>query len=94
MSVRALAEHEGVAHATMSRMLSGLEDMGALTKAVDVHDRRRQLVRLTEKGKRLSEEANDRRRQMIEAVVSMLRQESVDDLTTVLSRLADRLCDT
>jgi len=92
MSVRALAAHEGVAHATMSRMLSGLENMGALTKTVDVRDRRRQLVKLTEKGKRLSEEAGDRRRQMIGAVVSMLRQESVDDLTAVLSKLADRLC--
>lgn len=87
MSIRELAEAEGVAHATMSRMVSMLEDNGAVTKSRDRHDGRRQKVELTAKGRRLEAAAQERRQQMIDQMVGMLRPETVSELIGVLEKL-------
>jgi DNA-binding MarR family transcriptional regulator len=91
MSVQELAVFEGVAHATMSRIVSALEAAGAVTKAVNPKDRRTQSVKLTEKGRRQHQAAEARRRQLIEAAVSLLKPESADDLAQVLTLMAERL---
>lgn len=87
MSIRALAEAEGVAHATMSRMISMLEEAGAVTKSRDEDDGRKQSIELTPKGRRLEAEARARRQRMVDEMVGMLRPETVDELIVVLGKL-------
>jgi DNA-binding MarR family transcriptional regulator len=90
MSVAQLAAREGVSHATMSRMLAALEDAGAVRKQADPADARRQIVRLTRKGRAIHGAAYARRQRMIDTLVAMLRPETVDDLVAVLSLMAQR----
>lgn len=87
MSIKALAEAEGVAHATMSRMVSMLEKSGAVTKTRDGQDSRKQTVALTQRGREFEKEARARRQQLIDAMVGMLRIETVDELIVVMRKL-------
>lgn len=87
MSIGDLAEAEGVAHATMSRMASMLEEAGAITKTRDKDDARKQNIELTAKGRRLEAEARARRQRVIDEMVGMLRPETVDELVVVLGKL-------
>lgn len=87
MSIRALAEAEGVAHATMSRLVSMLEEVGAITKARDADDARRQRIELTAKGRRLEADARERSQKLVDELVGMLRPETVDELVVVLGKL-------
>lgn len=90
MTVKELANSEGVAHPTMSRLLAGLEASGAVTKREDTADRRRQVVNLTGKGRRMYEAAYQRRQQLIDLLVAQLKPETVADLLAVLSAMAQR----
>jgi DNA-binding MarR family transcriptional regulator len=91
LSVRDLANAEGVAHATMSRLVASLGAARLITKVADTQDRRRQMVELTPLGKAKQEEARGRRQQMTEALVALLKPTTVEDLLGVLRGLADQL---
>jgi len=91
LSVRTLADTEGVAHATMSRLVANLEAAGLVTKTADRRDRRRQMVELTRLGRAKHEEARGRRYQLTKALVALLKPATVEDLSHVLCGLADRL---
>lgn len=47
----ALRRSLGVSRATVSRMLASLEDLGLVSRTVDMHDRRKRLVKLTTLGR-------------------------------------------
>lgn len=87
MTIRELADAEGIAHATMSRMVSMLEENGAVTKTRDKQDARKQKIELTAKGRRLEAAARERRQQLIDQMVGMLRPETVAELVGVLQKL-------
>jgi DNA-binding MarR family transcriptional regulator len=91
LSVRELAAAEGVAHATMSRIVASLNAAELVTKMSDRRDRRRQMVELTPLGRAKHQEARGRRQQMTEALVALMKPATVEDLSSALCRLADRL---
>jgi DNA-binding MarR family transcriptional regulator len=94
ISVTALADHEMVRPATMSRMVSALVDDGLVKRSGDKNDGRGVLVSTTTKGRRAYERAQELRLQRFAAALSSLTPEQLTalrDLTHALERLAGRL---
>lgn len=82
-----LAEAEQVTPATMSRVVTGLEDMALATRRADPGDRRMAWIEATAKGRRLLERGRDRR---VERLRERLEALGDEDLA-VLARASEML---
>jgi DNA-binding MarR family transcriptional regulator len=93
ISVTALADHEMVRPATMSRMVSALVDDGLVKRSGDKNDGRGVLVSTTSKGRRAYERAQELRLHRFAEALSSLAPEQLTalrDLTNALERLTGR----
>jgi len=84
VSMSQLAAAEGVRVATMSRMVSGLEELGLAKRQIDKADGRGVLVIATSKGKRAYEKAVVR---TLDQVLSIISELDADQLAAVRSLL-------
>lgn len=75
-----LAQAEGVRSATMTGIVTGLEEQGLVRRRPDKRDRRAVLVEATAAGKRMLERG---RRRRIEAVAGRLSDLADDELTAL-----------
>lgn len=86
-----LARLERVSHPTMSRVVAGLVKIGVVHKVADRADGRSRLIELTREGTELYDRVCANRVAVIEAILGELRGETVDELVTVVSRVAASL---
>jgi DNA-binding MarR family transcriptional regulator len=94
ISVTALADHERVRPATMSRMVSALEADGHVKRLDDKTDGRGVLVAVTPRGRKMFAKAQQLRLQQLCAALAALPPEQVDllqQLATTLEQLTDIL---
>lgn len=94
ISVTALAKHERVRPATMSRMISALESDGFVKRTHDKIDRRGVLVSVTPRGRKIFEHARGLRLgQLSEALASLPPDQLalMQDLATALGSLTTLL---
>lgn len=90
ISVTALAVHEMVRPATMSRMVSALADDGLVKRSEDKTDGRGVLVSTTPKGRRAYQRAQEQRLSHFAEVLDSLNEEqlaAMRSLTSALERL-------
>ena len=88
-SIAELAAAEGVAHPTMSRMVKSMLKAGLVDKRADEGDRRSWRIEATTLGSEVEREAFARRQHLIDALIVLLRPETVEDLAAALGRLAE-----
>lgn len=96
ISVTALADHELVRPATMSRMVSALVDDGLVKRSADKDDGRGVLVAATPKGRRTFHRAQEQRLQHLANILNSLNDEQLGtmrDLTSALEHLTTLLDD-
>jgi DNA-binding MarR family transcriptional regulator len=94
ISVTALAEHEMVRPATMSRMVTALVEDGLVKRSDDKNDGRGVLVSATPKGRRAYQRAQERRLSHFAEVLDSLSEEqlaAMRSLTSALERLTSIL---
>jgi len=90
ISVTALAQLEKVRPATISRMISSLEEEGFVKRREDAHDKRSVLISTTPKGRQMYLRANQRYlKQLNEALESLDPQQR--KLMRELASLLDQL---
>ena len=90
ISVTALAQLEKVRPATISRMISSLEEGGFVKRREDAHDKRSVLISTTSKGRQMYLRANQRYlKQLNEALQSLDPQQRklMRDLASLLDQL-------
>ena len=90
ISVTALAELEKVRPATISRMISSLEDDGFVKRREDAKDKRSVLVSTTPKGRKMYVRANQRYLKLLNEALETLEPEQLElmrDLATLLDKL-------
>lgn len=96
LSVSALADHEKVRPATMSRMVSALEGDGYVERISDENDGRGVLVALTADGRKAFSSARRQRLARFSVALNSLsidQLESMDKLANVLESLTQLLED-
>ena len=94
ISVTALADHERVRPATMSRMVSALEAEGHVKRLDDKSDGRGVLVAVTPRGRKMFAKAQQLRLQQLRAALDALPPEQIEllqPLATTLKRLTEIL---
>jgi MarR family transcriptional regulator, organic hydroperoxide resistance regulator len=86
-----LAENIGAKLPSMTMMIDNLADEGLVERARDEQDRRKVIVRLTDKGQRVREEFLQQRKQIAEQLFARLSREDEQELMSALSRVCDIL---
>jgi DNA-binding MarR family transcriptional regulator len=86
-----LAEHAGLDQSTVSRHLKELENAGYLQRLPDPQDKRATVLEITDSGKALVTATIGQKVLLLESAVSNWSSRDVEDLTTLLRRLADEL---
>lgn len=86
ISMSQLAEIEGVRVATMSRMVSGLEELGLAKRQPDEKDARGVLVVATAKGKRAYERSVVRAMEQVLTLISNLEPDQLSAVRSLLKR--------
>lgn len=86
-----LADLAGVTRATMTGLLDGMARDGLLTRAHDLHDRRKIVVRLTPKGTSLAAELGETHRRWIGSIGAGLTADERAVLSGLLGRLRANL---
>ena len=81
-----LADVFGFKPASISTMISTLEDKGLLTRTIHPLDRRAWQLALTPKGQEISQEIIDFRTKRIERLLENLTQEEKESLTSLLDK--------
>lgn len=90
-SLSALADAEQVTAATMSKLVSDLEDAGLLEKRVDANDRRGLRIDVTAKGRALFQAGRKRRLDLLRRRVAKLsasERKQLSDAAALMLRLA------
>ncbi|WP_151526699.1 MarR family winged helix-turn-helix transcriptional regulator [Serinicoccus kebangsaanensis] len=88
---RDLARVEGLDPSTMSRRLASLAERGLVERHPDPDDRRAQVLGLTEEGRALLAAERARRVTLITDTLSDWPEQDLDQLATLLGRLADSI---
>jgi DNA-binding MarR family transcriptional regulator len=93
MRLADLADHEGIARSTITRLVRQLEETGFITRDADPQDGRCAIATLSPKGEDLLRDARGRARAFLaERIAGLpdLTTEQIADVATVLERLAAR----
>jgi len=85
-----LAAQEMVSRATMHHVLNGLETDGLVRREPDRRDGRRQLVRLTRRGRAAIRKAHQARISWLEALAAGMDAEGLADAARVMDELRNR----
>jgi DNA-binding MarR family transcriptional regulator len=85
-----LARRERVAHPTMSRVVAALVRQNLVARVADARDRRSRLLALTDEGRAVYERISARRIEITAAVLSLLKPETVEDVTAAVATVAAR----
>lgn len=85
VSVVELARAERVAHPTMSRIVAGLEKLGAVERRIEVQDRRQRQLVLTATGRALYESISANRVEAINAVLARMSSGAANELAHALA---------
>lgn len=91
LSVKALAEMEGVAHPTMSRILTTLAQRELVVKLNDPADGRAQLAAITDRGYAAYREAYHWREEVLARLVARLSPRSAQELLQALEVVAQEV---
>jgi DNA-binding MarR family transcriptional regulator len=86
-----LADNIGAKLPSMTMMIDNLAEEGLVERARDDHDRRKVIVRLTDKGLRVREEFLEQRKQIAQQLFSRLSKEDEQELMGSLARVCDIL---
>lgn len=86
-----LAENIGAKLPSMTMMIDNLADEGLVERARDEQDRRKVIVRLTDKGLQVRQEFLQQRKQIAEQLFSRLSREDEQELMLSLGRVCDIL---
>lgn len=89
--VSTLARNMGLVRQSVQRIVNELAAEGLLSFAPNPHHRRAKLVRLTDRGKSLFEEASVRWRPMADALLAEFSPQEVDQLARLLGNLRSAL---
>jgi DNA-binding MarR family transcriptional regulator len=89
-SIRDVADYMAVEHSTASRTVAGVVAAGLLTKTSAADDQRRCVLVLTDVGRKALATVTDRRRELVAETIADWPDTDVDNLVTLLDRLADR----
>ena len=87
ISIKALAAREKVRSATMSKMISSLENDGLVRRRSDKSDKRGVLVAITAKGRRLFLRGNQHRLSQLSNALAKLEPEQLQTLKEVAATL-------
>lgn len=93
MRLADLAEHEGIARSTITRIVRQLEDSGLVTRESDPRDGRSAITALTPAGSNLLADARGRAQTFLAeraAALGDLTTDRIADTAAVLERLAAR----
>lgn len=83
-----LARLERVSHPTISRVVAGLVKLNAVQRRAAPSDGRSKLIELTPEGTALYERVCANRVALTAAILSQLKPETVEEITTVVKRVA------
>jgi DNA-binding MarR family transcriptional regulator len=86
-----LADNIGAKLPSMTMMIDNLAEEGLVERARDEQDRRKVIVRLTDKGRRIREEFLEQRRQIAQQLFAKLSKEDEQELMHLLERVCDIL---
>lgn len=86
-----LAENIGAKLPSMTMMIDNLAEEGLVERARDDQDRRKVIVRLTEKGLQIREDFLEQRKRIAEQLFSKLSKEDEQELMRLLERVCDIL---
>jgi DNA-binding MarR family transcriptional regulator len=81
----------GVSTARVATVLNGLEEKGLITREIDSGDRRRIIVKLTQKGAERAEEQHREHIENIKSILSSLGEEDAKELVRIFGKLAEVL---
>ena len=90
--VSALADHEGVSPASMTRIVDRICELGFAVRTTDPDDGRAHLVSLTDAGRKVVDEGKLARIDVVRRRIAMLSEsdrEALERLVPVLDRLAE-----
>ena len=86
-----LADNIGAKLPSMTMMIDNLAEEGLVERARDEQDRRKVIVRLTDKGLRIREEFLEQRKQIAQQLFAKLSKEDEQELMHLLERVCDIL---
>jgi DNA-binding MarR family transcriptional regulator len=86
-----LADNIGAKLPSMTMMIDNLADEGLVERARDEQDRRKVIVRLTERGRLVRQEFLEQRNQIAGELFSKLSREDEQELMRLLGRVCDIL---
>jgi len=86
-----LADSIGAKLPSMTMMIDNLAEEGLVERARDDKDRRKVIVRLTEKGQSVREDFLEQRKQIAREMFAKLSKEDEQELMSLLSRVCDIL---
>lgn len=86
-----LADNIGAKLPSMTMMIDNLAEEGLVERARDEKDRRKVIVRLTDKGRRIRGEFLEQRKQIAQQLFSKLSKEDEQELMSLLARVCDIL---
>ncbi len=89
LTLKALAEHEGVAPPSITKVLAILEDDGLVSRSIDAEDRRVSFVTTTKKGSALVAESRRRKTAWLAGRVRELSPEAQTKLAEALDILEE-----
>jgi DNA-binding MarR family transcriptional regulator len=86
-----LADNIGAKLPSMTMMIDNLAEEGLVERARDEQDRRKVIVRLTDKGLQIREEFLEQRKQIAQQLFAKLSKEDEQELMRLLERVCDIL---
>lgn len=86
-----LADNIGAKLPSMTMMIDNLAEEGLVERARDEQDRRKVIVRLTDKGRRIREEFLEQRKQVAQQLFAKLSKEDEQELMRLLEQVCDIL---
>lgn len=91
MIQRAISDRTGMAPASVTRMLTSMEDDGLITRITDEHDSRKKTLHLQPKARQILEQFRARITDYQNRVLDPLTPEESNTLVELLERLASHL---
>ncbi|HBQ94473.1 MAG: MarR family transcriptional regulator [Sulfobacillus benefaciens] len=86
-----LARRLHLSQTSVTRVLERIEDRGLVKRVMDLHDRRRIWVELTDQGRTVLEELHAWRSSPVFTAIRSMDDVALERLTTALNDLADRV---
>jgi len=79
----------GVSSARIAMALNSLEEKGLITREIDIEDRRKIIVELTQKGQEYVEEEQKKQVENVKGVLMSLGEKDAKELVRIVGRLSE-----